>query len=435
MRRAQSFVQLSLLVVLLSIQNSWAQAAPAAPSPLWKSGQPVDWWFAFKFNSDTFPRPASTPPTCMFGGTPGGVNKYTRIGQSYVAASSDHAALVKGSGFLGDSLDDPLGATFNQVYNGNLSFIVWNDQFYRDPVLACEGASAKVVECGAKWGHSKGLLAWNDSGDGFILQVTTPSWPGAGNKAHPRTGGNSLGCVTDDDVELSQGFFALKLNKSDVLAVIQALQTEGAVTDPKNAQIAKIGGPQDLVDAASKLGSPNTASTFTQAALSSGVKVIAKAGGLSAPPWQFVSAVLGAVPLRVANFWQGDLIYSTAGDAQPACWPPALKSLTPAAVQVALTGTWDGATIGLTGEPQDVSGKSLGANHAKVAVSTSGSPLTIFADMNQDGAVSPAGQLTCTSSQNSRGGLFFVVQNAELHDSVAALLSGQTAPSSAPPPK
>src|SRR5207253_6991089 len=67
-------------------------------------------------------------------------------------------------------------------------------------------------ECGGPWGHSKGTLAWNDAGEGFVLQVTTPSWPAAGSNKFPRkTDGNTLGCVKDDNVEVSQHFFALKL--------------------------------------------------------------------------------------------------------------------------------------------------------------------------------------------------------------------------------
>jgi Deoxyribonuclease II len=433
MRPALACLPLSLCCLLFATPTrmSWSQVQ-TVPSPLWQADKPVDWWFAFKFNAETFPRPAGSIPSCMFGGSPGGVRKYTKIGQSYVAASSSGAALTDGPGYLGDSTGDPLAATFNEVYSGNLSYVVWNDQFYGDPVLSCEGSNAGA--CGAQWGHSKGLLAWDADGNGFILQVTTPSWPGAGNKANPRKrDGNSLGCVNDDDVDLSQGFFSLKLTKDDLLKVLAALQTEGAVTDPKNLQIVKAGGPQEVQDAVAKLGSLNANSTFAMETLSSGVKVIAKSGGLAAPPWQFVSAVLGKVPLRIATFWAGDLIYSTPGLTQPDCWPAVLKSVSPGAVQIALTGAWNGKTIGLTGSPQTgASGGSLGANHAKVAVSTgAGSALTIFADMNQDGAISPIGKLTCSSSQNSRGGMFFVVDNAELHDSVAALLTGNSAPSNA----
>lgn len=423
-------IGLLLFLPLLVFCWSASLAQPlAAPTPLWQSGKPVDWWFAFKFNAETFPRPAGSTPSCMFGGIPRGGHPNAKLGQSYVAASSIQPALAKGEGFLGDSTADPLGATFDEVYNGTLFYVVWNDQFYRDPVLPCEGTTGNA--CGAPWAHAKGLIAWNANGDGLLLQVTTPSWPGAGNSSHPRAhDGNSLGCVNDDNVDLSQDFFALKLTKEDVLQVLAALQTEGAVTDPSNPQVVRSGGPQDIQTAVAKLGTTNTTAVFTEATLSAGVKVIAKAGGLAAPPWQMVSAVLGKVPLRVASFWEGDLIYSTPGKTKPDCWPAALNSVSPGAVQIALTGKWDGTTFGLTGSQQKSSaGTALGANHAKVGVSTgSEAPVTIFGDMNQDGAISPKGSLTCTSSQNGRGGLFFVLENQNLHDSVAALLAGKSAP-------
>lgn len=279
------------------------------------------------------------------------------------------------------------------------------------------------------WGHSKGLLAWDADGNGFIMQVTTPSWPGAGSSAHPRAhDGNSLGCVDDDDVDLSQDFFALKLTKPDLLKVLAALQQEGAVTAASTPQIMNSGGPQEVIDAVSKLGSPNTKPSFTDDTLSVGVRVIAKAGGLGVPPWQMVSAVLGKTPLRVASFWNGTLINTTTDKTLVSCWSGALGP--PGAVEIATTGTWEGTPIGLAGTgQQDSSGKSLGANHAKIGVSTSeGSMLTIFGDMNQDGALSPQGKVTCASSQNARGGMFFVVDSAELHDSVASLLSGKSAP-------
>jgi hypothetical protein len=67
-------------------------------------------------------------------------------------------------------------------------------------------------------------------------------------------------------------------------------------------------------------------------------------------------------------------------------------------------------------------------NHAKIGVSISGTD-TIFADMNQDGAL--AGP-SCDSSQNGRGGLFYVLEDPKLHDSIAQLISGASAPVKAP---
>jgi hypothetical protein len=428
---------LAFVIAFGSSERSFCQTdLNQVPSPLIKKGQPTDWWFAFKFNAETFPRNDGSIPSCMFGGQAGGVRKYTLIGQDYVYASKDHPALEKGDGFLGDSTDDPLGATFDEVYNGNLFYVVWNDQFYRDPLLKCEGTSAKSNQCGARWGHSKGLLVWDANGNGFVLQVTTPSWPASGSAQHPRkTDGNSLGCVNDDDVDLSQDFFSVKLNTNDVVTVLAALKEEGAVTDLNNLQIVRTGGPQQVKDAVSALGAPNKDATFTDGTLSSGVRIIAKAGGLGAPPWQVVSSVLDGAPLRVANFWQGTLIHSTLGGTTPTCWPEALAALkAPGAVEIAKTGKWDGTTIGLTGTSQKLSGANIGANHAKIAVTTNqGSGLTIFGDMNEDGVLS-ASATACFASQNARGGTFFVIDNVALHDSVAALLKGETDPPVDQPP-
>lgn len=402
----------------------------AAPAPLLAIGHPVNWWFAFKFNATTNPRPEDSKPTCIFGGTPGGERKYTDFGQDYAVASDEHPTLDDGKGYLGDSIQDPLGATFSQVYNGKLFYVVWNDQFYHDPALACEGSGN---ECGARWGHSKGLLAWDASGAGFVLQVSTPDWPGSATKTVSRQEGNSLGCLNVNNTQMSQHFFALKLTHEDVLKVLSALREEAAVTvddekDDAFVQIKNSGGPADIKEALTLLGSKNADATYTSDTLSSGVILLAKSGSLYVPPWQMVSSLLHGTPLRVASYWQGTLIYSTDGKARPTCYVDTLND--PGAVAVALTGTWHDKPIGLDGTgKKDSSGKSYGKNHAKLGVSTdSSSNLTIFGDMNQDGVLSSDTKKGCMPSQNQRGGMFFVMKNKPLHDSVAGLIQGKTAP-------
>jgi hypothetical protein len=49
--------------------------------------------------------------------------------------------------------------------------------------------------------------------------------------------------------------------------------------------------------------------------------------------------------------------------------------------------------------------------------------------MNQQGTVSGP---NCESSQNGRGGLFYVVDNLDLSDSLASLIKGESAPAKAP---
>jgi len=416
-----------------------AQNIPA-PVPLLKSGQPVNWWFVFKFNAASFPECGGVQRTCVFGGS---VQPYKTFGQQFVFASSANGTLQPGGGCLGDATTDPLGATFDQIYNGNAYYVLWNDQFYGDP-LATQFAPA---------GHSKGMLAWNDLGDGMVLQVSTPSWPASGSAKQPRkTDGNTLGCVSDDDVLVSQHFFALKLNKADVATVLGALANSSVVTDPSSLQIVNNGGPANIQALVQSLGTVSKSKSPMVSTLSSGVVLISKPSNLNVPPWQMVSALLGGVPLRVASWWADPTIPTTTATTSIGCWDASLPK--PGAVEIATTGTWQGNTLGFTGvsEPD--------GNHAKIGVSTSQGaivplqrtppnrhcanndsspecaplrnaclfgtcPYVIFGDMNQQGTLSGP---HCDSSQNGRGGLFFVLRDPALFHSVQQLLQGQTAP-------
>ncbi|HEX5337355.1 MAG TPA: hypothetical protein VFW53_02850, partial [Gallionella sp.] len=85
-------------------------------SPLLAQNKPVDWWFAFKFNAATFPGDESKEPDPgIFGGTP--KDYQGEFSLSYAVASSASPTLQMGDGYIGGSLNDPLGATFDQLYN------------------------------------------------------------------------------------------------------------------------------------------------------------------------------------------------------------------------------------------------------------------------------------------------------------------------------
>jgi len=386
----------------------------SVPVPLLAHGHPVDWWFVFKLNAGTFPDCGGASRSCPFGGT---VEKY-KGGQQYIFASSESPTLKQGEGCAGDTASDPVGATFEQVYNGSFHYLIWNDQFYQDPqIKGCSGPS-----CGAPWGHSKGMLVWNNAGNGFVLQVTTPSWPASGSKNHPRThDGNTLGCIDDNNVKVSQHFFALKLNKQDVLDVLQALVNASIVTDPNNVQIASNGGPSDIQDLVNSLGTKSKSKDVVESDLSSGVKVISKPSNLNVPPWQMVSATLGGVSLRTATWWASPKIPTTTKSTKIQCWSTSLSK--PGAIEVATTGHWNNVEIGLAG------GGGPNFNHAKIGVSTSGDRhYAIFGDMNQQGTLSG----NCKSSQDGRGGLFYVLENEDLSDSITALIKGKTAPTTLP---
>jgi len=394
-------------LLLLSIAGIAAatRAQENVPSPLLKQGQPVDWWFVFKFNAGAMPAcGGEAQRVCAFGGT---VQSYTSFSQQFAYSSSASPKLQQGSGCVGDTSTDPLGATFAQVYDGKLFYVLWNDQFYGDPIPS-KSAPA---------GHSKGLLAWDDNGNGLVMQVSTPSWPASGSANNPRkSDGNTLGCVKDNDVLVSQHFFALKLDKDDVIAVLQALQNASVVTDPSQPQLASSGGPPEIQALVKGLGKLSKNKTATLVKLSSGVRLISKPSGLHVPPWQMVSALLGGEPLRAATWWTNPQIPTTTEETSIGCWDASLGK--PGAVEIATSGTWDGKTIGLKG------GVNPKGNHAKVGVSTNTHTYAIFGDMNQQGALSGS---KCDSSQNGRGGLFYVVDDPQLFESVRDLLNGDTA--------
>ncbi len=398
------------------------------PEPLLNSSTPADWWFVFKLNSAEErgdPKPAGTKGIFDVDGwqRPKYEADGKKFSQHYLFASSADPTLTHGQGVLGTSFEDPVGATFGRVYDGDCYYVVWNDQFYRDP-MSSEGSP---------WGHSKGVVAWNDDGEGMVMQVSTPSWPGSGSKKHPRkTDGNTLGFVKDDDIEVSQHFLSLRLTHDDLKKVLAAMDNASVVTAQDRPEAVNNGGPADVQALVAKLGTRSHSTDCTVAELSSGVRLISKPSKIAVPPWQLVSARLGGVDLRVASWWANPKIYSTEkGSKVLTCWDPALG--TPGAVDIATTGTWGDITLGLEG------GLGANHNHAKFGVSIGrGASLSIFGDMNQQGALCPGytrANQKCSSSQNGRGGMFYVLDDKTLWQSITALLAGESAPTTRPAKK
>jgi hypothetical protein len=266
------------------------------------------------------------------------------------------------------------------------------------------------------------MVAWNEEGEGLVLQVTTPSWPAAGSAHFPRkTDGNTLGCITDDNVKVSQHFFSLRLTKDDLMTVLEAIKNASVVTDPTNSQVVNNGGPADIQTLVASLGAKSHNSAVTKYGLSTGVGIISKPSALHAPPWQMVSAVLDGVSLRAATWWASPQIYSTKASTKIKCWDGSLGKA--GAVEIATSGKWGGQNFGLKGGP----GPNF--NHAKIGVSTSpNSHYSIFGDMNQQGTLSGN---NCASSQNGRGGLFYVMDNEDLFNDLTNLIRGETAPTKA----
>ncbi len=399
--------------VLASQQGAPPPTTATAPAPV-VAQQEVQWWAAFKLNATVFPTAPSDPGrSCPFGGD----KQAYKASLQYAFATSQDPVIKAGQNLIGVGPDDPLGATYARMYNGAFHYVVWNDQF-KGAIKAggCTG------ECGSPWGHSKGMMAWNDAGEGMVLQVTTPGWPRAGGAQHPATDGvgDTLGCIQgDDDIEFSQDFFALKLTKDDVVQVLHALANSSVVTDPANPQLVSNGGPDDIRALVQTLGVKSQSQSPINTVLSSGVRLISKPSALHYPPWQLVSAELGGVPLKVANWWTEPAIPSTDAGTKIGCPAPSLP--TPGAVVNVTFGQWDGKRMGLQG-----GGGPLGGNHGKIGVSSDGvHSYAIFGDMNQQGSLGPD---RCNSSQNGRGGMFFVVDNAQLAASVSQLLTDPSTP-------
>lgn len=401
-------------------------AANSPPSPLLAKDKAVDWWFVFKFNSSkpfTGCGVNSGERACPFGGEP--LTK-ENFGQQFAFASSADPTLQQGTGCLGAQLTDPVGATFDQVYNGKFFYVIWNDQFYGDPKVC-----GKSANCTGSWGHSKGLLAWNDDGEGLVMQVSTPSWPGSGSSLFKRKTGNTLGCVkSNNNLIASQHFFALKLTKPDLLKVLKAMQTASIATSIKVPQVVRNGGPPDVRDAVMALGkTPSSKDKFPimQEPLSikinnKPVVLIAKPSNVNVPPWQMVSSLLSGVSARAATWWTKPKIASTLASTKSKCMDKAIKDGVikgkAGPVAIALTGEWKNNSIKLHAP----------SNHAKIGVATSNKNerYEIFGDLNQQGSVSPPPD--CDASQNGRGGMFYVLQEDKLFDSLHDLVEGDTAP-------
>ena len=123
-----------------------------------------------------------------------------------------------------------------------------------------------------------------------------------------------------------------------------------------------------------------------------------------------VSAILGGAQLTVATWLTGPHQIDDTKSGRPGCWDQTLG--TPGAVTNADTGTWLKKVFGLTG------GASPDRNHAKIGVSTP-AKYAIFGDLNQEGTLSEP----CDVSQNTRGGVFFVVESETLSASLGKMMN------------
>lgn len=82
----------------------------------------------------------------------------------------------------------------------------------------------------------------------FVFKFNAANFPAR------TTDGNTPGTTKDNDVKVSQHFFALKLNRDDVVKVLAALNNASVVTDAQNPQLVESGGPPDIQQLVNTLG-------------------------------------------------------------------------------------------------------------------------------------------------------------------------------------
>jgi hypothetical protein len=116
------------------------------------------------------------------------------------------------------------------------------------------------------------------------MQVSTIGPVRATRRIPARRSEIQLGCISgDNDVEVSQHFFALKLDANDVVEVLEALANASVITDPNNPQIVHNGGPAAIQSAVNALGTKSASNKPIIATLSSGVALISKSRNRAHP--------------------------------------------------------------------------------------------------------------------------------------------------------
>lgn len=132
---------------------------------------------------------------------------------------------------LGQGANDPLSKTLRQIFQSqkDTQWSFWTDQIYQSsdswfgdtpfPGSIGQNQSTKNTVyphphagCGRPGAHSKGALAFNDTG-GFFLQSSFPMYPDFSFKGQP--GFVKLGCQLDNNVNFAQSCFCCSLPRSE----------------------------------------------------------------------------------------------------------------------------------------------------------------------------------------------------------------------------
>ena len=296
---------------------------------------------SFKFNSSkSFAgcEPASKNPgqknptmtatgNASFGGV---VQTKPAFGQQFAFASSEDGALRQGSGCAGATLTDPIGATFDQVYNGSFHYLIWNDQFYHDPVgLGLQGrqlrralgpleGTARLERCGRRLRHA-GL----DAGVAALGQQPV-------RHAQGEQGQYARLQQLEQQSARQPALLCAQADQQRCLVEVLdgAEECERGDRSRPSLQIVQNGGPPDvrkLVDD-SENGRTQGRASIIKTELSSGVIMISKPSGLACAALAdgFVIADSEPTPAehaqRTATWWTKPWIPTTTNSTAIRCW-------------------------------------------------------------------------------------------------------------------
>jgi len=299
--------------------------------------------------------------------------------------------------------------------------------------------------CSSPYGHSKGALAYEESGTGFFLQGTTPNWPDPSQKSTY----TPLGCQLDSNTDLSQSFLGLTLDAdtfSEMAPYIEAARLcSTGTTSCRNGSAGHMidfnctseqtrAEDWSILDTAFSGTSTSDMHSSTYSGTTSGgvdFKLIAKAEADAIPPWLLVASELG-VDLGVSSWL--DFNYGFASLCSGDDYSSATNQMCLVSDDLGISLNENGGAVqsveNALAASFEINGVDLAwalwgeftsiASHAKFAIASEfDNPWFVSGDENNQGW---SCSTSCSGSQSGRGGLFFALNNSEVHASIYDML-------------
>jgi len=143
------------------------------------------------------------------------------------------------------------------------------------------------------------VLAWNDDGDGVVLQVTTLGVAGLRQQeVHAQERQYARLHQAAEQCSERAALLLREAQQDDVVHMLDALENSSVVTDVMPGGARHNGGPQEIKDRVKVLGQKSDSTEVKQFKLSTGILLVSKPSALHVPPWQMLSSVLDSVDLK-----------------------------------------------------------------------------------------------------------------------------------------